>query len=123
MRYNGAFGLEVNKITPSRFQVPPRGNEALQSAKTGPPKASTFFSFPFAKNPMKRLSGDQKGRPAPSVPARGFPCNESIGRTHKRDCPSCAEATYARSRPSGEIANPPLAPVRMKLEPSIGLME
>src|SRR5215471_21260810 len=122
MRYNGALP-EVNKITPSRFQVPPRGNGVSQSAKTGPPNASIFFSLPPAKNPMRRLSGDQKGRPAPSVPASGFACNESIGRTHKRDLPSGVEATYARRRPSGDIANPPAEPASMKLDPSIVLME
>jgi hypothetical protein len=35
----------------------------------GPPEASTFFSFPPAKNAIQRLSGDHSSRPAPSVPA------------------------------------------------------
>ena len=42
---------------------------------------------------MNRLSGDQKGYVAPSVPVRGWACKESMGRTHKTDFPSGVEAT------------------------------
>src|SRR5205085_11933617 len=56
-------------ITSSLFQVPPptfRG--LLQSVIGGPPEASIFLSLPSAKKPIDRLSGDQKGYAAPSVP-------------------------------------------------------
>jgi hypothetical protein len=39
------------------------------------------LSFPWAKNPMLALSGDQNGNPASSVPGIGRASNESIGRT------------------------------------------
>src|SRR5258706_525964 len=66
----GAVDWGVKRIVPSRFHVPPLGSGASQIVKTAPPSASIFLSFPLAKKPMERLSGDQKGREAPSVPAR-----------------------------------------------------
>jgi len=60
-----------NRITPSRLQVPPSGNGASASVWGGPPPTLIFFSFPPAKKPTDRLSGDQKGCAEPSVPASG----------------------------------------------------
>ena len=56
-------------IIPSRFQVPPRLSGASQIVTGSPPEMSIRFSFCSAKNPICRLSGDQKGDKAPSVPA------------------------------------------------------
>src|SRR6202521_6358131 len=109
-------------MPPSRFHVPPRPVVASQSVNGGPPEASIFLSLHTAKNPMNRLSGDQKGKAAPSVPARGWGCNESSGRTHKSSFPSGVVATYAKRRPSGDRANPEAVPPRTKLEFAIGLM-
>src|SRR4029077_16146330 len=109
-------------MIPSRFQAPPRPVGASERVNGGPPEASIFLSLPPAKNPMNRLSGDQKGKPAPSVPARGCACNESRGRTHKSDFPSGLVATYANRPPSGESANPEAVPANTKLDFSIGLM-
>ena len=59
--------------------VAPPGRRALSCAaqivRAGPPVTSTFFSSPSPgeKNPMKRLSGDQNGETAPSVPGSGSP--------------------------------------------------
>src|SRR5262245_10553092 len=94
-------------ITPSRFHDPPRGTAAVHSVLTGPPVASILFSLPPAKNPMKRLSGDQNGKAASSVPASGCALKASSGRTHKRLFPDDSEATNARRSPSGESANEP----------------
>jgi hypothetical protein len=49
-----------------------------------PPAISTFFSFPLAKNPMDRPSGDQKGWNAPSVP----------GTAACARLPTCVQITY-----------------------------
>src|SRR5260370_7641135 len=94
-------------IPPSRFQVAPRGTAALHKVCAGPPVTSIFFSLPPAKNPMKRLSGDQKGRVASSVPESGCALIESSGRIHKRVFPDASVATKARQTPSGEIAKTP----------------
>ena len=57
----------------------------------------------FMKNPIERLSGDQNGRRAPSVPGRARAFAESRSRTHSIGCPS-RSATNASRRPSGDIA-------------------
>jgi hypothetical protein len=61
------------------------------------------FSLSFVKKAMLRLSGDQKGWDACSVPGNGLASSESSGRTHKAMLPFDA-AVKARVRPSGEIA-------------------
>src|SRR5262244_1287951 len=92
-------------INPSRFQEPPRGTAAMHNVRTGPPVASTLFNLPPAKKPMKRLSGDQKGSCASSVPTRGCALTASSGRTHNRLFPDESVAAKAKRRPSGDIAN------------------
>src|SRR5207247_614683 len=104
-------------ITPSRFQVAPRANGVLHRVCGGPPVTSIFFSLPAAKNPMKRLSGDQNGRVASSVPESGCALIESSGRIHKRVFPEASVAAKAKRSPSGEIAKEP------KLAFSGGLMK
>src|SRR5688500_14571715 len=94
-------------MTPSRFQEAPRGTAAVQSVRTSPPVASTLFNLPPAKNPIKRLSGDQKGSIASSVPESGCAWVDSSGRIHKRFFPDVSVATKTRRRPSGEIAKEP----------------
>jgi hypothetical protein len=61
------------------------------------------LSFPFAKNPRNRLSGDQKGNEAPSVPVSGWADTPASGRTHSMFAPE-EVATKAMRRPSGESA-------------------
>src|SRR5262249_53085284 len=51
-----------------------------------------------------RLSGDQKGYVAPSVPLSGWADIPFKGRTHNRFLPSGVGATKARRAPSGERA-------------------
>ncbi len=69
-----------------------------------PPKTSILFNFRCAKKATKRLSGDQKGKAAPSVPSRARDSNASSGRIQSRSRPSGVVATKASLRPSGEIA-------------------
>ena len=82
-------------ITPSRFHVPARGSGASHNVMGGPPETSIFLSFPPAKNPMNRLSGDQKGWNAPSVPASDCAARVSSERTQSCDLPSAPAATMA----------------------------
>ena len=58
----------------------------------------------FAKNPIDRLSGDQNGNDAPSVPASGDASPVSSERSHSIGRPS-DDATNASFSPSGESAN------------------
>src|SRR5215510_1832352 len=53
---------------------------------------------------MKRLSGDQKGYAAPSVPASGCAANESIGRIQSCTFPAESRTVSASLLPSGEMA-------------------
>jgi hypothetical protein len=69
-----------------------------------PPRASMRFSSLFMKKPIERLSDDQNGRRAPSVPGSACAIALSSARTHRAGCPS-RSATNARLCPSGEIAN------------------
>ena len=50
------------------------------------------FSEPSEKNPSRRLSADQKGNDAPSVPSSGRASTESRARTQRRtgSVPTCA---------------------------------
>ena len=95
--------LTANTISPFLLQVPPRPAPASQRVNAGPPARSIFFSLPSAKNAMERLSGDQKGSTAPSVPVSARAESESRSRTQSWSLPSSV-ATKARRRPSGEIA-------------------
>ena len=61
-------------MTPSAFQVPPRPLGAGASVCGVPPPpepTSSRLSVPSATKPTARLSGAQKGKVAPSVPASG----------------------------------------------------
>ncbi len=58
---------------------------------------------------MNRLSGDQKGQAAPSVPGSGFAATSSTDRTHRLGLPSLTFAENVTRRPSGETLSPPPA--------------
>src|SRR5215475_6659046 len=104
------------RITPSRLQVPPTGTSTSQRVCTGPPVASIFLSRPSAKKPRKRLSGDQKGKVAPSAPSSGLASEEASART--QSCTLLPVAAVKASQfPSGETA------IWLKLDLSGGRME
>ena len=56
----GTLGGSVSSSL-SVLHVPPLPTAALASTWTEPPSKSTRLSFPSAKNPRARLSGDQNG--------------------------------------------------------------
>src|SRR5437867_7137313 len=88
-------------MTSSLFQVPPRP-AASANVVTNPLPTSIRFSFPSAKKPIERLSGDQNGNAAFSVPTSGRVSADSSERSHK---PAGLEsATNTILSPSGEIA-------------------
>src|SRR5438094_726337 len=79
----------------------------LQRLCAGPPEESIFMSLATVKNPMKRLSGDQKGKSAPSVPANGCAERELSDRIQSCVLPEESVATNARRLPSGDTAKAP----------------
>src|SRR5262245_413168 len=97
-------GEPEKRMVPSLFQLPPRAALQMQIVCGGPPLASTRFSCVCAMYAMDRLSGDQNGCCALSVPFNLRASNESSDCTH-RCCPSGEAAMNARARPSGEMAN------------------
>src|SRR5262245_56659673 len=94
---------EPTMITPSRFHVPPRATGVSASDWEEPPAMSIRYSLLPAKNPMARLSGDQNGNAAPSVPESGCAVMALSSRSQSCDRPDC-DATKTRYRPSGESA-------------------
>ncbi len=101
---------------PSAPQVPPRPIATSQRARGGPPDTSNRFSLPLAKNPNERLSADQNGNVAPSVPSSGFAAAELSGLTHRSWRPSELTAEKTSHFPSGErIGGPGLIPVKTNL--------
>ena len=105
--------LARQTMTPLRLQLPPRPRGASASVSTGPPPASIFFSLPPAKNATDRLSGDQKGNVAPSVPASGWAVNPSSERIHKDWFPSAVCLPCAHQiRPGGRRGTVPAGQYR-----------
>src|SRR6266581_8563313 len=98
--------LGAKTMTPSRLHVPPRFAGASARIWAGPPDASIFLSFPPAKNPMKLLSGDQKGWLASSVLGNFCALSESTGRIQRDLLPSSPTAEKTSRRPSGETKSP-----------------
>src|SRR5690348_17578584 len=96
--------LAVNRMTPSRFQVPPVleapavfDDGASARVSGGPPDTAIFFSFAPAKKPTYWLSGDQNAWLAPSVPGSARAVGESMERIHSctPDPPAVAAPTPA----------------------------
>src|SRR5581483_2107291 len=85
----GTEPLAEKIIAPSLFQVPPApppGAGAKTCGSAAP--ISMRLSWPAAKKPMERLSGDQKGKVAPSVPGIDRALVLSRGLNQSRDVPS-----------------------------------
>src|SRR5262249_20143886 len=70
----------------------PRGGMSCAKIWGLPPSASIRFNSKPERKPMDRLSGDQNGFRASSVPGRGWPVVESSDRTHRREMPSTVAA-------------------------------
>src|ERR1039457_6539042 len=106
--YTPLVASGTNRMVPSRFQLPPASFRPLSATTTaGPPGASMDFSLPPAKNPSVRLSADQNGSAAPSVPGKARAASESRERTQSMVFPLSSAAEKARARPSGESAGSP----------------
>src|SRR5262245_49913725 len=69
-----------------------------------PPPTSIRFNLPSAKYPTDRLSGDQNGVAAPSVPASGCADVADSDRSQRREGP-LPDATKTIWLPSGESEN------------------
>src|SRR6185503_3951195 len=94
-------------MKPSLLQEPPRPLGASHMVCGDPPLAATLLSLRPARNPRYRLSGDQNGNDAPSVPGTGRASSDARGRTQSWVRPSSSVAVNARTRPSGETASAP----------------
>jgi hypothetical protein len=89
-----AWGAKT--MTTSLLHDPPRPSPASQIAAGAPPATATSCSLPSAKRATKRLSGDQKGKVAPSVPGSGCAVSESKGRSQNRIPPRVPDGAPSR---------------------------
>src|SRR5262249_58136415 len=91
----------AKRMIPSPFHAPPR---PAASARTliKPVSTSIRISLPEAKKPTERLSGDQKGKEALSVPSNGFATPDSRERSQRSG--GLEPATKMTFNASGEIA-------------------
>src|SRR5688572_8363768 len=80
---------------------------------TAPVEISIFFSDPPAKNATKRLSGDQNGENAPSVPDNARAEMAFTGRSCSENGAPGDRPGNARWRPSGETATLPRLFIRV----------
>src|SRR6185436_8737453 len=88
-RDNGVTPPRENRMDPSEPQVPcaTLDGTAARTCGWAPPR-SIRFNLKSAKKPSDRLSGDQNGQLAPSVPGNAWADIESNSRTHSRMAPS-----------------------------------
>ena len=93
------------RIVPSGPHAPPRGSGTPVISNAGPPTALTLLSFPSAKNPTDKLSGDQNGRSAPSVPGIACAVPVSKRRSHSMGRAPVPAAVKTIERPSGDRAS------------------
>ena len=91
-------------MIPWSFHVSPKGEPTLLMTWTAPVLGSALFNLAPEENPISRLSADQNGYSAFSVPDICW--KEPLARflTHSAVAPSSPAATKATRRPSGEIA-------------------
>jgi len=114
----------VNRMTPSLLHAPPRPLLASQMVCGGPPSAPTLRNLPPAKNPISRLSGDQKGYMASSVPGKARAVAEFSARTYSKTLPFSSRAVKARCVPSGEsTGGPDSTVINRKVAPGGGRIE
>src|SRR4051812_34848658 len=94
------------RIVPSGAHVPPKTSVKLSTTTWAPPPAAGIFLNCFGeKNAIQRLSGDQKGSIAFSVPAKACGAGSASGRTQSSGLPRSTLAVKAIAEPSGESAN------------------
>src|SRR4030095_9614058 len=93
----------AKRSAPSRPQDPLAATPGTSQRDRGaPPSARIVFSFPSAKKLIERLSGDQKGAIASSVPASGWEESASRRWIQSWRLPSDT-AGKARRRPLGGV--------------------
>jgi len=111
-------------MTPSLLHAPPRPLLASQTVCGGPPSALTLRNLPPAKNPISRLSADQKGYMASSVPGKARAFAEFSGSTYIITLPLSSRAVKARRVPSGEsTGGPDSTAINRKVAPAGGRIE
>src|ERR1700731_2833358 len=122
-RMRGAVGDGEKRITAPGPQAPPRPSGASQIICVPSDSLSTVLSLPSAKNPRERLSGDQKGKVASSLPGRARASTVFVRRTQSAVLPSAPVVANAMYVPSGESTGGPAeSPVRLNVVFSGGSM-
>src|SRR5689334_10571667 len=101
----GLLGSRESTIVPCELQEPPWPRMASQSTCTVPLR-SARLTLPLVKKPTERLSGDQNGSEASSVPSNGRAADESSDRTQSWRLPSrvAGEGEDAAVRRNGATA-------------------
>jgi hypothetical protein len=113
MRWMSPFWLGANRMRPGPHVAPPPKAVPVETQlRAGPPVTGISFSSPPAKKPTDRLSGDQNGSIAPSVPSRAMVSCENRSVRKSRRLP-LSRAAYTSKRPSGDISGPSRASRRM----------
>src|SRR6202167_2132176 len=109
-RIRGGCVLEEKSITPPGPHAPPRPKGASATTCGGPPLRSIVFSLLSAKNPSEWPSGDQKEKPAFSVPGNLLASSNFIGRTQSVVLPSAPVAAkrWTHRPAKGHVARPNL---------------
>ena len=96
--------LVLKRMTLSSFHEPGTGMAVAATITTGPPRMSTFLRVPPAMKATNRLSGDQNGASAPSVPGTGCAVGWSSRRIQSILPSLASAAAKAKYRPSGDSA-------------------
>src|SRR4029450_8241315 len=91
-------------MTPSPH-APLMPGAASHNVTGGPLATAIFLSLPWAKNPTDRLSGDQNGDLAPSVPASACAASVSSDRVQTSVALDAFRATSATRWPPGDTAS------------------
>ena len=107
---------------PSWFHAPPSPSGASARTATAPPSISIRLSLPAAKNPTDRLSADQNGPCATSVPGRGSASPPLSRRIHSRDvCPGGGADEHHLLAIRGDCDRHRVGPWRSRnLDPHLG---
>src|SRR5215472_6142914 len=90
-------------IVPFELQALPNPYHKSQMLSAGPPAAGILRNLPSAeKKAMNWLSGDQKGKTAPSVPSSGWATSLDKERSQSFGLPSASVSVISTRLPSGD---------------------
>ena len=106
-RCRGVRCVYVNNTSPNGSHAPPHPSRVRAIVRNAPSVTSMRITRRLLKNPTDRLSADQKGNAAPSVPSSFRAVREFSARTHKVARSFGLRAQNATCEPSGDAAGGP----------------